>query len=782
MFRKQYPLTMQKQLFRLLHVFFLLLLIAGVSFIRFNENYGRGLTWLHEESYADTQSFTEQLESDVDMIFQYVQYKDLFETDDLLDYDKDMVCVTFNSGKTMIYSLNDMIREAKSLGYYLTDQYEIAGGPAVHERDQEDAAVPLVEWKTYDPYMALTYSEPGDAYQTREELSLEVLSLLADYYRIQNNYIARPSNLYFQVSYMDGEGHQHLYTNAGQYSVEELTAFGRYLYINGDSIMIDTNLAYVPRNITSDLERYNLYGNNNYYIALGVDTRYPNSDPYSAANREYSRVRVDYLAGLLLVFFGGCGMAVTLLWLAAKTGLSRDTDAQVSLLPWDRFPVELRLLAAGGLLLPERFLLLSCSDPVLQVFFGPEVRPFAAAALLLSLQYLTITLFFFSLLRNLRTGSLARCSLICHFLVWCRASFSRTSFPVRSILIFSGYLGSCGILYRAWYLLYHAREELSHHSLYLIPVCLLILLQVIIFFLLCRQAGELEHLADGIFAMSEGHTDHKMNPEEFSGKNSEIARSLNNLGDGLQAAIQEQVRSERMKADLITNVSHDLKTPLTSIINYVDLLKRQNIQDETARGYLQILEQKSLRLKNLTEDLVEASKASSGNLKLDMTRIDFVEMIQQTNGEFEEKFAEHGLEIVSTLPQESILILADGRRLWRILENLYNNAFKYAMEHTRVYIDLIREEDTVCFTMKNVSARPLNIKAEELTERFVRGDVARTTEGSGLGLSIAQSLTRLQKGEFILSIDGDLFKASVRFPVLPPETAPEAPESTPGET
>ena len=268
------------------------------------------------------------------------------------------------------------------------------------------------------------------------------------------------------------------------------------------------------------------------------------------------------------------------------------------------------------------------------------------------------------------------------------------------------------------------------------------------------------------YRMAEGDTGYKIDTAGFSGKGGTVAETLNNLGDGLETALQEQVKSERLKADLITNVSHDIKTPLTSIINYVDLLKREQIPNEKVQRYLEILDQKSQRLKNLTEDLVEASKASSGNLKLDIQDIDLVELVQQTNGEFEEKFQLRHLELVSSLPDRSIFIAADGRRLWRVLENLYNNAFKYAMENSRVYVDLVQEGDRVAFIIKNVSASPLNISPDELTERFVRGDVARTTEGSGLGLSIAKDLTRLQNGVLEITIDGDLFKVQVSFPVI----------------
>ena len=235
--------------------------------------------------------------------------------------------------------------------------------------------------------------------------------------------------------------------------------------------------------------------------------------------------------------------------------------------------------------------------------------------------------------------------------------------------------------------------------------------------------------------------------------------------DGLETALAEQVKSERLKADLITNVSHDIKTPLTSIINYVDLIKREKPQDPTIQKYLEVLDQKSQRLKTLTEDLVEASRASSGNIKLDMANIDIVELVQQTNGEFEEKYAIRHLDIVTTLPNEVILIEADGRRLWRVLENLYNNAFKYAMEGTRVYVGIEDRDSEVVFSIKNVSATPLNISPDELTERFVRGDTSRTTEGSGLGLSIAKDLTQLQGGRFEITIDGDLFKAELTFAI-----------------
>lgn len=247
--------------------------------------------------------------------------------------------------------------------------------------------------------------------------------------------------------------------------------------------------------------------------------------------------------------------------------------------------------------------------------------------------------------------------------------------------------------------------------------------------------------------------------------NRQMAAAVNDLGDGLRHALQEQMKSERMKADLITNVSHDLKTPLTSIINYVDLLKREELHNEKANEYLEVLDQKSQRLKQLTEDLVEASRASSGNVVLDIRRIDVKELLMQTSGEFVERFEARGLQLVENFPQNPQYVNADGRRLWRIIENLFRNVEKYAMPHTRVYLDLINDGDRVAFSLKNISENPLNISPEELTERFTRGDESRSTEGSGLGLSIAKDLTEIQQGTFEIYLDGDLFKVTVSFPI-----------------
>ena len=242
--------------------------------------------------------------------------------------------------------------------------------------------------------------------------------------------------------------------------------------------------------------------------------------------------------------------------------------------------------------------------------------------------------------------------------------------------------------------------------------------------------------------------------------------SLNNISAGMQNAVDEKMKSERMRTELITNVSHDIKTPLTSIINYVDLIKKEQPENEKIKEYVAVLDRQSSRLKKLIEDLVEASKASSGSLKVELSECDAGVLLSQTVGEFDERLKNAELTPVLTIPDMPVKIMADGRHLWRVLENLTGNVCKYSLPGTRVYMDLTVRDKKAVITFKNISKYPLNISGDELMERFVRGDTSRNTEGSGLGLSIARSLTELQGGDMKIDIDGDLFKAALEFDLI----------------
>ena len=263
--------------------------------------------------------------------------------------------------------------------------------------------------------------------------------------------------------------------------------------------------------------------------------------------------------------------------------------------------------------------------------------------------------------------------------------------------------------------------------------------------------------------MSKGDLDTKVEDKLLLGGFQEYATGLNALAGVAVEAAKNQMKSERMKAELVTNVSHDIKTPLTNIINYVDLLKKAQTQEE-AKEYLEVLDRQSLRLKKLIEDLMEMSKASTGNMSVDLIRVNAVEAVNQALGEFSEKLEAAQLTPVFNPPAEPILMTADGRLTWRVLSNLLGNAVKYALPGTRLYIDLVAVDGQVLISLKNISKEQLNVSSEELMERFVRGDASRNTEGSGLGLNIAKSLMELQKGQLQLLVDGDLFKATLIFP------------------
>lgn len=279
--------------------------------------------------------------------------------------------------------------------------------------------------------------------------------------------------------------------------------------------------------------------------------------------------------------------------------------------------------------------------------------------------------------------------------------------------------------------------------------------------------SQLSRLAEGAKRLSEGDLSYKIDTTHLRGPFRSNAEMMNRISSGCAVEVERRMKSEHLKTELLTNVSHDIKTPLTSIINYVDLLKKTDPQPEAAREYADVLERQSLRLKKLLEDLIEASKASTGNITVELAPTDAAELLRQAVGEYSERLTAQSLETVLRVGGESCTIKADGRLLWRVFDNLLGNIVKYAMPGTRVYLDLT-EQGTMCaIVVKNISREALGIDPDELMERFVRGDASRATEGSGLGLSIARSLTECMGGKFQLSVDGDLFKVTLHFPMYP---------------
>ncbi|MGE5678161.1 MAG: sensor histidine kinase [Pseudomonadota bacterium] len=360
-----------------------------------------------------------------------------------------------------------------------------------------------------------------------------------------------------------------------------------------------------------------------------------------------------------------------------------------------------------------------------------------------------------SMIRQAKAGRLFRNSLVYSFL---RACFSEKLFKGSVILFLLGYGLINGILFDIGVDLNNGDQE---------PIfsVLLVVFNIAAVYFAVRALMSLTKVMTAVKELSTGNLDYTLGSKEISVAFSDLAGDLENIQSGMKKAVSEAVRGERMKTELITNVSHDLKTPLTSIVNYVDLLKSEELDNEKAEEYVEILEEKAARLKQLVEDLVEASKASSGNLQVNAEKVDLHELVMQACGEYEEKMAAAGLDIRINAEESNVFVKADGKHMWRIVENLLTNTIKYSMPQSRVYVNLATGSEYGSLTIKNVSTSPLDMPPERLTERFVRGDASRTTEGSGLGLSIAQSLTTLQGGRFKIDIDGDLFKVNVELPL-----------------
>ena len=367
----------------------------------------------------------------------------------------------------------------------------------------------------------------------------------------------------------------------------------------------------------------------------------------------------------------------------------------------------------------------------------------------------TVTLTLRTLTVRLKAGCLLRSILVCRVIgaFWQGAKnlFQAIPFLWRSIAVFLGYFFLNVVLF----------QNARYHSL---SGILWALLHTAALALLCWWSMSFRRLRKGSQAIASGNLSHQIDTQKMPHDLRAHADDLNNISHGMAEAVDEKMRSERFKAELITNVSHDLKTPLTSIINYVNLLKTTEQADPKAQEYIEVLDRKSQRLKKLTEDLVEASKASTGVLAIQRDKIGMAQLIDQALGEWEEKLEARSLTVVTALPEGETWVYADGRHLWRVIDNLLSNCSKYAMAGTRIYLDLIRGHGQIILSVKNISREPLNVPPERLMERFVRGEESRSTEGSGLGLSIARSLTELQGGTFDLVVDGDLFKAIVTLP------------------
>ena len=529
-------------------------------------------------------------------------------------------------------------------------------------------------------------------------------------------------------------------------------------YYTTDTIRTDTKLddgRYIEY-ISAEAKDFEIYSSYTEELNLSTERQMATSflnmvTPIN--NNVYVFLPISALLTLLLIIY-----------LTSVIGHDGNEDNPININSFDRIPIEIIVFCA---------MLIGCMPFILLEFAENDYNAINSIAITAYFViYICTVITMTTVIKRIKAKQLLKTSITGKVLVWCLQICKKIVKKMNEIWNTITYspnttakvIITTGLTVLGWLVIIAISGNRPMFPIIMIGLIGFVLYKIIKIF---KEYLQIEKKLKDIY---EGNTQSNLDEKSVENvfKNSVIY--LNDISNGFENAIQDRMKSERMKAELITNVSHDIKTPLTSIINYVDLLKQENIQDEKAREYIEILENKSHRLKKLTEDLVEASKVSTGNISLNLEKINIVELIKQATGEFEDKLKKRGLEPIINSDQNEINIMADSKYMYRIIENLYSNISKYALENSRVYVDIKMSKTepvpNVQIEIKNISKDKLNISADELMQRFVRGDKSRTTEGSGLGISIAQNLTELQNGKFELKLDGDLFKVKLTFNII----------------
>lgn len=622
-----------------------------------------------------------------------------------------------------------------------------------------------------------------DYMRLQENVAAAINSLTLDYERYQicnPAYDGEISNVKYMVRLMTDQGIQ-TYTNmpdlkdkSDEDVTEYFSEYRRYLIYYPDSLVFMGNTTMSEEEIYGYISLYEYAYPDTTHIWLGVDTGYTAvGDAFYNAHQIYEDIVPNVSRIIVLIAFLGLSWLGLAMHMSITAGVAYDEEGEKVwyLNRFDHMWTEILILLSAGLIYAGMwgYRLLT------GVAATAGVVPAEMLGIQLTMLYnysifgfygvyvsASLCLVWYSLIRRFKSWNIWKDS----FLYWlCRGFrnsvrfvFHHRNSVISTMLPYNVYLfiNLIGLVAA-----YRFRQESAVTA---VLIVILILFDGVVGVLLFKRNAEQNEIVDGISRIRNGEVEFKLDTENLHGANRELADAVNNIGEGILAAVRTSMKDEQMKTDLITNVSHDIKTPLTSIINYVDLLKRLKIEEEPAKGYIDILDNKAQRLKQLTDDLVEASKISSGNIELNREKLNLTELINQSLGEFSEKLEEGMLQVVFSDGGAPAYIYADSRRMWRVVENIFNNICKYALEGTRVYIDMIQSEGRIEVSFKNISRQQMNIRPEELTERFIRGDSSRSTEGSGLGLSIAKSLIQVQGGVFEIQLDGDLFKVVISFP------------------
>ncbi|WP_051656673.1 sensor histidine kinase [Butyrivibrio sp. AE3004] len=535
-------------------------------------------------------------------------------------------------------------------------------------------------------------------------------------------------------------------------------SYGRYIYYCPYDIEYSTNTKINEDDLRKILGNYQYaYPDQmKFYFAVDVN-KTSNNDDFKIGKEAFSRYMPYYKQLHMIIAFFAIAYVIVFVHLSLYEGRIEYSDGTVGgIEKIDVIPIEIVILFSA-IIIGILFGFFQFARNNYATIYNNTFNMAALAGGLTFLANNAAAYAVFSVIRRAKSGFLYKTSLLRMSLEMVKKLFAKMTLKqnlfVRTIVPYS-----ISIVLQFYLII----------RFHILGIIIAVVLDIAVALYIFNLNKDKFMILDALRRISNGELDVKVDVNKLHGANVYLGEELNNISDSVEAAVNRSMRDEKLKADLITNVSHDIKTPLTSIINYVDLLKRENIEDPKVSEYIRVLDNKSQRLRQLTDDLVEASKISSGNITLNIEEFNFAEFVNQILGEFFEKFDSFDLVPILKCEKYDVFIHADARQLYRVIENLLNNVCKYALPNTRVYMDLVvvKPEDgphRAVFSVKNISRNELNINADELTERFIRGDISRSTEGSGLGLSIAKSLTIAMGGQFEIILDGDLFKVNVSF-------------------